>query len=115
MAILGAVGADQVESGINALLAAACVGLCWMVLGRIVVRRLVDRFALTVLFVFSTQILWVTTRGGVWHTGHLVATILTFLCLIELWASSGLAHRLAAVLLTRAPLAFAIQFSSADA
>ena len=23
---------------------------------------------------FSTQILWVTTRGGVWHTGHLVAT-----------------------------------------
>ena len=36
-------------------------------------------------FGFSTQILWVTTRGGVWHTGHLVATILTFGCLIELW------------------------------
>ena len=41
--------------------------------------------ALAVLFGFSTQILWVTTRGGVWHTGHLIATILTFACLIELW------------------------------
>jgi hypothetical protein len=38
VAILGAVGADQVESGINALLAAAGVGLCWMLLGRIGVQ-----------------------------------------------------------------------------
>ena len=42
-----------------------------------------------VLFGFSTQILWVTTRGGVWHTGHLIATILTFACLIELWGRSA--------------------------
>ena len=45
------------------------VGLCWMLLGRIGVRRLVDRLWLAILFGFSTQILWVTTRGGVWHTG----------------------------------------------
>jgi hypothetical protein len=113
VAVLGAVGADQVESGINALLAAGGVGLCWMLLGRIGVTRPWDRLALVVLFGFSTQILWVTTRGGVWHTGHLVATILTFACLIELWG-----HRRAwligllagAAFLTRAPLAFAVPF-----
>jgi hypothetical protein len=112
VALLGAVRADQVESGINALLAAGGVGLCWMLLGRLGVRRLVDRFALTVLFGFSTQILWVTTRGGVWHTGHLIATILTFACLIELWGSrrrAWLVGLLAgAAFLTRAPLAFAV-------
>jgi hypothetical protein len=113
VAILGPVGADHVESGINALLAAAGVGLCWMLLGRIGVRALRDRLALTVLFGFSTQILWVTTRGGVWHTGHLIATILTFVCLIEVWGRRrawlvGLAA--GAAFLTRAPLAFAIPF-----
>lgn len=84
-----------------------------MLLGRIGIGRLVDRFALTVLFGFSTQILWVTTRGGVWHTGHLIATILTFTCLIELWGKRrawliGLAA--GAAFLTRAPLAFAVPF-----
>ena len=113
VAVLGAVTADQVESGINALLAAAGVGLCWMLLGRIRVERIRDRLALTVLFGFSTQILWITTRGGVWHTGQLIAPILTLLCLIELWGSqrAWLIGLLAgAAFLTRAPLAFAIPF-----
>ena len=113
VAILGAVGADQVESGINAVLAASSVGLCWWLLGRIGVERLTDRTWLTVLFGFSTQILWVTTRGGVWHTGHLVATILTLACLIELWGRQRafLIGALAGfAFLTRAPLAFAIPF-----
>ena len=113
VAVLGAVTADQVESGINAILAAAGVGLCWMLLGRLGVARLRDRLALTVLFGFSTQILWVTTRGGVWHTGQLIATILTLWCLIELWGSqrAWLIGLLAgAAFLTRAPLAFAIPF-----
>ena len=73
--------------------------------------RRVDRLWLAILFGFSTQILWVTTRGGVWHTGHLVATILTFACLIELRGSrrAWLIGLLAgAAFLTRAPLAFAI-------
>lgn len=111
VAVLGPVGADDIESGINAVLAAGGVGLCWMLLGRIGVVSLRDRFALTVLFGFSTQILWVTTRGGVWHTGHLIATILTFVCLIELWGRrrAWLIGLLAgAAFLTRAPLAFAI-------
>ena len=54
-----------------------------------------------------------TTRGGVWHTGHLIATILTFICLVELCGqAAGLADRAAAgaAFLTRAPLAFAIPF-----
>jgi hypothetical protein len=113
VAVLGAVGADQVESGINALLAAGGVGMCWWLLGRVGVERLTDRLWLTVLFGFSTQILWVTTRGGVWHTGHLVATILTLACLIELWGRQrawliGLLGGFA--FLTRAPLAFAMPF-----
>ena len=113
VALLGAIGADQVETGIDAVLAAAGVGLCWMLLGRIGVRRLVDRIALTILFGFSTQILWVTARGGVWHTGQLIATILTFICLIELWGRQrawlvGLVA--GAAFLTRAPLAFAVPF-----
>ena len=113
VAVIGAVPADQLESGINAGLAAAGVGMCWMLLGRIGVRRLVDRLWLVILFGFSTQILWITTRGGVWHTGQLIATILTFACLIELWGRQrgwliGLLAGFA--FLTRAPVAFAIPF-----
>ncbi len=111
VALIGALPADQIESAINAVLAAWGVGLCWWLLGRIGVERLVDRLWLTIMFGFSTQILWVTTRGGVWHTGHLVATILTFACLLELWGSrrAWLIGLLAgAAFMTRAPLAFAI-------
>ncbi len=113
VALVGPVTADQWESGVNALLAAAGVGMCWWLLGRIGAVRRSDRIWLTVLFGFSTQILWVTTRGGVWHTGHLIATILTLACLIELWGRQRafLIGLLAgAAFLTRAPLALAIPF-----
>ena len=102
------------EPGINALArrarASACAGGCsagsasagWSTAS-----------GWSLLFGFSTQILWVTTRGGVWHTGHLIATILTLACLIELWGRqrAWLIGLLAgAAFLTRAPLAFAIPF-----
>jgi hypothetical protein len=111
VALIGPVRADELETAINALLAAGGVGLCWMLLGRLSVDRLRDRIALTVLFGFSTQILWITTRGGVWHTGQLIATILTFVCLVEWFGRRrawliGLAA--GAAFLSRAPLAFAI-------
>ncbi len=109
----GPVRADQIESGINAVLAAMSVGMCWWTLGRTGVARLSDRAWLTALFGFSTQILWVTTRGGVWHTGHLIATILTFACLVELFGRrrAWLVGLFAgAAFLTRAPLAFAVPF-----
>jgi hypothetical protein len=113
VALVGPVTADQLESGINAVLAAFGVGMCWWLLGRIGVERIVDRLWLTILFGFSTQILWVTTRGGVWHTGHLIATILTFACLLELFGRqrAWLVGLLAgAAFLSRAPLAFALPF-----
>src|SRR5690606_19931697 len=62
---------------------------------------------------FSTQILWITTRGGVWHTGHLIATLLTLGCLIELWGRRRawlIGLMAGAAFLTRAPLAFAVPF-----
>jgi hypothetical protein len=113
VALIGPIQADHFESGVNAVLAAGGVGMCWWLLGRIGVAGLVDRFWLVVLYGFSTQILWVTTRGGVWHTGHLIASILTLAALIELWGRQRpiLVGLLAgAAFLTRAPLAFAIPF-----
>jgi hypothetical protein len=113
VAVFGPQVADQWETGINAALAASTVGLAWWFAGRAGVRSLVDRFFLVLLLGFSTQIWWVTTRGGVWHTGHLIATIITLLCLIELWGSrrAWIVGLLAgAAFLTRAPIAFAIPF-----
>jgi hypothetical protein len=111
VALIGPVTADHLESGINAVLAGAGVGMCWWLLRRIGVRRDPDRLWLAALFGFSTQMLWITTRGGVWHTGQLIATILTFACLIELFGRrrAVLIGLLAgAAFLTRAPLAFAV-------
>ena len=113
VAITGPVTADEIESGINAILAACTVGMGWWLLGRIGVQRVWDRVWLVALLGFSTQILWITTRGGVWHTGHLIATLLTLGCLIELWGKrrAWLIGLLAgAAFLTRAPLAFAVPF-----
>jgi hypothetical protein len=113
VAIVGDARADAMEPLINAVLAGWSIGLCWWLAGRLGVERLRDRLWLVVLYGFSTQILWVTVRGGVWHTGHLVAAILTFASLIELWGRqrAWLVGLLAGfAFLTRAPLAFAIPF-----
>ena len=113
VALIGPMAADRAEPIINGALAAATVGMCWWTMGRLGVWRLRDRTWLVILFGFSTQILWITTRGGVWHTGQLIATLLTFGCLLELWGSrrAGVIGLLAgAAFLTRAPLAFAIPF-----
>jgi hypothetical protein len=113
VAVTGAVTADQLESGIDAVLAGGAVWLCWVLLGRLGLVRLADRLWLVVLFAFSTPLWWVTLRGGVWHTGQIIATILTLGCLIELWGRRRplLVGLLAgAAFLTRAPLAFAVPF-----
>jgi hypothetical protein len=110
VALVGPEAADRLEPVVNAFLAATVVFLAWWVQGRIGVHRLWDRFALVLSLGFGTQVWWVTTRGGVWHTGHLVAMILTLLLLAELFGK----HRailmgllVGAAFLTRAPLAFA--------
>jgi hypothetical protein len=113
VAVFGPSVVDQWESGINAALAASSVGLAWWFAGRAGVRSLIDRFFLVVLLGFSTQIWWVTTRGGVWHTGQLIATLLTLFCLVEVWGRrrAWLIGLLAGfAFLTRAPLAFALPF-----
>ncbi len=113
VAIFGPETVDRFESGVNAALAAATVGLCWMLLGRLGVASLAHRFWLVLLLGFSTALWWVTTRGGVWHSGQIVATLLTMGSLIELWGRQRpvLIGLLAgAAFLTRAPLAFAVPF-----
>ncbi len=110
VAITGPVTADQWESGINAGLAAAVVALAWWASGRIGVRQIGDRLMLATLLGFSTQIWWVTTRGGVWHTGHLVATILLLLLIGEMFGRRRpvlLGLLVGAAFLTRPPTAFA--------
>lgn len=113
VALVGPLTADVFESGINAVLGAFGVGLCWMLMGRLGVERLRDRLWLTALFGFSTMMWWVTTRGGVWHTGHLFASMLTLGCLIEVWGRQRaflIGLMAGAAFLTRAPLAFALPF-----
>ena len=110
VALIGPVNADHWETVINAALAAAVVGLAYWVPGRIGVRTIAGRLFLAVLLGFSTQIWWVTTRGGVWHTGHLVATILTLLLLAEMFGRQRallMGFLVGLGFLTRAPLAFA--------
>ena len=113
VAIVGPQTADTWQPIVNAALAAIDVGLVWLLVGRVGVRRLTDRLWLAVLLGFSTQIWWVTTRGGVWHTGHLVASAVTLLVLIDLFGQRrmllvGLLG--GAAFLTRAPLLFALPF-----
>ena len=71
------------EPAVNALLATAGLGLLWRLAGRLGVASLADRTWLVILFGFSTATWWVTMRGGVWHTGQLIASILTFAGLLE--------------------------------
>jgi hypothetical protein len=113
VALVGPETADTWQPIVNAGLAALDIGLVWILLARIGVERLWHRVAIAILFGFSTQIWWVTTRGGVWHTGHLVASALTLLALIELFG----ARRMLLVgllgggaFLTRAPVLFAMPF-----
>jgi hypothetical protein len=113
VALVGPRIADLWQPIVNASLAATDVGLAYWLVGRAGVRSLVDRTWLAVLLGFSTQIWWVTTRGGVWHTGHLLATLLTLSALIEVFGRRrpvllGLLG--GAAFLTRAPLAFALPF-----
>ncbi len=113
VALVGPATATAWQPLINALLAATGVALVWVLMSRLGVRSVRDRFWIALLFGFSTQVWWVVTRGGVWHTGHLIAAMLTLGGLVEAsgprrpWLLGLLAG---AAFLTRAPLAFAIPF-----
>ncbi len=68
---------------IGSAIAAIDVGLCWWLLARVGVREIADRIWIVVLFAFSTPMWWITTRGGVWHVGQLLAVLLTLALLVE--------------------------------
>lgn len=113
VALVGPELAASWQPLVNGGLAATSVVLVWVLAGRLGVASPRDRFWLAVLFGFSTQIWWVTTRGGVWHTGHLVAAVLTLLALVEGVGSRRpvvLGLLVGAAFLSRAPLALAIPY-----
>ncbi len=113
VALVGPASGHAWEPLINAALAGIDSGLVWMLMGRLGVRSIGDRFWIALLFGFSTQVWWVVTRGGVWHTGHLIAAMLTLAGLTEAWGKRRpwlLGLLAGAAFLTRAPLAFAIPF-----
>jgi hypothetical protein len=83
VALVGVSQAVAWEPVVNAFLATVGLGLLWRLSGRLGVRSVGDRAWLLLLFGFSTATWWVTMRGGVWHTGQLVASILTFAGLLE--------------------------------
>ena len=109
--LIGPYQADAWQPIVNSFIAAVDVGLAFWLVGRAGVQGIGSRLWLAVLLGFSTAIWWVTTRGGVWHTGHLIATFLTLCALLEIlgkrraWLIGLLAG---AAFLTRAPLAFAL-------
>ena len=83
VALAGATNVIAWEPVVNSLLATAGLALLWRLAGRLGVASPDDRVWLVVLFGFSTATWWVTMRGGVWHTGQLIASILTFAGLLE--------------------------------
>lgn len=109
--LVGPNQAEQWQPIVNAAIGAADVGLAFWLAARAGVSGIGTRLWLAILLGFSTAIWWVTTRGGVWHTGHLIATFLTLCALIETFGRRrpwllGLLG--GAAFLTRAPLAFAL-------
>ncbi len=83
VALVGLDTAVVLEPVVNALLATAGLALLWRLAGRLGVASLADRAWLLLLFGFSTMTWWITVRGGVWHTGQLIASIITFAGLLE--------------------------------
>ena len=77
------------EPVVDAMLATAGLALLWRLAGRLGVASLADRAWLLLLFGFSTMTWWITVRGGVWHTGQLMASIITFAGLLERSAGAG--------------------------
>jgi hypothetical protein len=105
--------ATQWEPVVNSCLAALDVALLWWLAARVGVERIRDRVWLVVLLALGTDMWWVVVRGGVWHTGHLVATMLTLMALIECFGRRrpllvGLPA--GAAFLSRSPVIFGLLF-----
>lgn len=111
VALFGVAGASAAQPLINAFLAAVCVVLAYLVIGRFGGEGLRDRLWVTALFALSTPMVTITARGGPWHQGQLIATICSLAAILE---ASGRHRALVlgalggAAFLARAPLLFAL-------
>lgn len=111
VALFGPAGVSAAQPLVNALLAAACVVLAYVVISRFGGGMLRDRLWLTALFTLSTPLLAITARGGPWHQGQLLATICSLAAILE---ASGRRRGLllgalgGAGFLARAPLLLAL-------
>ncbi len=83
VALVGPASAARAEALIDAALVMASLALLWRLAGRVGVERPTARAWLVVLFGLSTATWWIAMRGGVWHTGQLFASVLTFGALLE--------------------------------
>jgi hypothetical protein len=83
VAVVGAAAAAQAEPLLDAALVVVSLILLWRLAGRLGVGNPAVRAWLVVLFGLSTATWWIAMRGGVWHTGQLFASLLTFAALLE--------------------------------
>jgi hypothetical protein len=83
VALLGIAAAADLQPVTNAVLGVAALGLTWRLSERLGVEDHRQRSWLVILTGLGTPLWWVVQRGGVWHQGQLVATILTLLALNE--------------------------------
>ena len=83
VALFGVAGTSAAQPLINAALAAGCVVLAYLVITRFGGDGLRDQLWLTALFAFSTPLVTITTRGGPWHQGQLLATICSLAAILE--------------------------------
>jgi len=112
VALVGPETAASWQPVVNALLATTGLALLWRLAGRLGTSPS-DRAWLVILFGFSTATWWVTMRGGVWHTGQLIASILTFAGLLEAFGrrrALALGLLAGAGFLTRATLLAALPY-----
>jgi len=74
MPVVALFGLATDERAVSVILGAAAVGLCWWMVGRLPVDRLV-RIAVTIFFGFGTVFWYAAGLGTTWFFAHVVAVI----------------------------------------
>ena len=83
VALLGTAAAVDLQPVTNAALGVAALWLTWRLSARLGVEDHRQRAWLVILMGLSTPLWWVVQRGGVWHQGQIMVTVLTLLALNE--------------------------------
>ena len=83
VALLGVAPAVSLQPTTNAVLGVLALWLTWRLAARLGVADHRQRAWLVILMGLSTPLWWVVQRGGVWHQGQLLVTVLTLLALNE--------------------------------